>query len=130
MSSRTSTLHRMTTLLVAGAMSSGCSRDAPVVGLETGPDAAIVIPVAEAIQAKVSNADAADPLDDVLTRLVPSLGPRGRPLRDALLRLQEQRSDATAWTDVQRVIEALSATLPEEYRPDLDALRLELGIIS
>jgi len=130
MNSRTSRLQMITTLLAAGTLVGGCSRDAPLTGPETTPELAIVVPSAAlaAPQAGVSNAEAGDAIDDARTRLVGALGTRGRVLAATLLRLQERRQDDAAWADVTRAIEALSSTLPDEYHADLDALRLQLGI--
>lgn len=116
---------------LAGVIASGCSSDAPLVGPEFDLDSTAIPPVAVegvvAAAARVPVADAVD-VEDALTRLVPSLGSWGTPLRDALLRLQAHKKDETELTKVQRVIEAVSVNLPDELRPDLDALRLELGI--
>ena len=117
----------MVPVLVASAIAGGCSRDALIVGVEANPESTVAA-LAVVVAAPAPRVDAGDAVDDVLTRLVPSFGNWAAPLRDALLRLQERKKDETAWTNVQRVIEAVSTNLPEEYRPDLDALRLELGI--
>jgi hypothetical protein len=127
-------MHRSSRLLLfalPGVIVSGCSRDGPLVGPEFEQSPAAVLPGVVAAAAKappVADAGAADGVDDALTRLVPSLGAWGTPLRDALLRFQAHKKDETEWTNVQRVIEAVSTNLPDELRPDLDALQLELGI--
>ena len=125
-------MRRTRLLLFTGAIASACSPDAPITAPDAEPDSPTVSPVAIngaiAAAAKVRDADPADGVNDALTRLVPSLGPWGAAIGDALLRVQEHKNDGTAWTNVQRVIDALSTTVSDELRPDFDALRLELGI--
>jgi hypothetical protein len=120
----------MLLLLVAGAAAGGCSRDGPLVAPESTPVEAEIAPVAPAAAAAASDALTAEALDDALTRLVPSLGSWGVPLREALLRLAERRNDRTAKVELQKAADALAAVLPDAYRPDFDALRLELGLIA
>jgi hypothetical protein len=124
-------MRRTQLLLVTGAIASACTPDAPITGPDVGPDSATALPVAlngaVAAGAKVRNTDPSAGVNDALTRLVPSLGPWGAAIGDALLRVQGM-DDGTAWTNVQRVIDALSTTVTDELRPDFDALRLELGI--
>jgi hypothetical protein len=110
-------------LVIAGAAVSGCSRDGPfapqVVGAEEVAAAAVV--------AQVARNDDVD-VADVLSRLQPALGAPGAPLRGTLLQLQARPNDRTAMAAVARALDALAPTLSAEFLPDLDALRLELGI--
>jgi hypothetical protein len=107
--------------LIAGVVAGGCSRDAPPLA----PDpASIEVVVAHA----VAQVTMADQVDDALTRLLPALGPRGAALQGPLLRLQARPKDRAALAEVERALDALAPTMPSEYWPDLDALRLELGI--
>ncbi len=123
--------------LVAGALTGGCSRDAPITGPDAGPpDGAVA---AAAVAAELpnpaalagttgANGPSAAAIDDALTRLVPALGEWGSPLGEALARMQTRRNDRHARIEVQRLIEAIAHTLPQAYHPDLDALRLQLEI--
>ena len=121
---------RFLLLLVAGVLAGGCSRDGPLVGPESAPVEVEVAPIAAAPAAAASDALTAEALDDALTRLVPSLGSWGVPLQQALLRLAERRTDKTAKVELQKAADALALVLPDAFRPDFDALRLELGLIA
>lgn len=114
-------------LLVAGAIAGGCTRDGPLVAPEPEAVKALAVPAAAAAAPDPLTADA---VDDALTRLVPALGSWGVPLGEVLQRLQARRNDKTAKADLQRAVEALAQVLPDAHRPDLDALRLELGLIA
>jgi hypothetical protein len=120
----------MLLLLVAGATAGGCSRDGPLVAPESAPVEAEIAPVAPASAAATADALSQEALDDALTRLVPALGSWGVPLQQALLRLAERRNDKTAKVELQKAVDALASVLPDAYRPDFDALRLELGLIA
>ena len=109
-------------LLIASVAASGCSRDAPPLAPE--PAAVELITAAPAIAQRLPN----DDVDDALARLEPALGRPGSPLRGALLRLQAQPNDRAALTAVQQTLDALAVSISEEFLPDLDALRLQLGI--
>ena len=111
-------------LLTAGMMAGGCSRDAPVAPDFTDAEASVARTKAHG--AKAEDRPVADPFDDALQRLVPSLGAYGTALRAPLLALQAQPSATTAWTGLSQALDAITPTLPEEHRPDLDALRLQL----
>ena len=117
---------RRSMLLLAVVMvAGGCSRDAPIVA----PDfIAADVMVAQARSAETKDKDGlvADAIDDALQRLIPSLANYGIPLRAPLLALQTRATDQSAWDGLQRALEAIAPTLPEEYRPDLDALRVLL----
>lgn len=113
-------------LLLVAAVAGGCSRDAPIVGPDLEPTASIVASVSPAASVASDDSNPGD-IDDTLTRLLPALGERAPGLRDALLHLQAHPKDERARTAVQRAIDAIAVTLTDEYRPDLDALRLDLG---
>jgi hypothetical protein len=110
-------------LLVAGTIAGGCSRDAPLVAPELELTASGEAAALAAAPAGVRGSE----VDDALRRLVPALGPSATPLRAVLLRLQANRNDQAARADLQRAFDAIASALPEEFRPDFDALRLELG---
>jgi len=114
-------------LLVVGAIAGGCSRDGPLVAPEIGTVEALEAPAAAAAAPDPLTADA---VDDALTRLAPALGSWGVPLSEALARLQARRNDKSAQADLKRAVEAVALVLPDTYRPDFDALRLELGLIA
>ena len=107
---------------IASFVASGCSRDAPPLA----PDPVVVEVVATPAVAQVVTL--ADQVDDALTRLLPALATRGSSLKGPLLRLQAKPKDRVALTEVQRAVDALAATLPPDFRPDIDALRIELGL--
>jgi len=111
---------RLLVPLIAGVVVSGCSRDAPPLA----PDPVSVAAVGPA----VAQVTLADQVDDALTRLLPALGQRGAGLQGPLLRLQARPKDRDALAAVQRTLDALAPTMPSEFLPDLDAIRLELGI--
>ena len=119
-------LRRSMLLLIAGAMSGGCSRDGPVMGPVLEATDVAVVANAQAADAEIN----ADAIDDALQRLVPALGERGNLLRIPLLRLQSRRTDRAALGDLRRAYDAVGPTLPAAYRPDFDALGLELGLLS
>ena len=116
-------------LLAAGAIAGGCTRDAPlaVPDLESA-EATLAPPTA--LAAKSKDRPVADAIDDALQRLLPSVGDYGIPLRAPLLAFQTRPSDLSAWDALGRALEAVARTLPEENRPDLDALRLELDAVA
>ena len=110
-------------LLAIGMIGGGCSTDAPI----TAPDVA----VAEVVAAKSADTKDKDrstdgAFDDALQRLLPALGDYGIPLRAPLLALQTRATDQLAWDGLLQALDAVARTLPEEYLPDFDALRLQL----
>jgi len=109
-------------LLAAGVTASGCSRDGPV-----APEIVAIQEVAAAAPAVVQAARVSD-VDDALARVLPALGAPGTPLRGALLQLQARPNSRDALAAVERALDGLASTVSPEFRPDLDALRLELGI--
>lgn len=109
-------------LLAAGVTASGCSRDGPV-----APEVVAIEDVAAVAPAVVQAARISD-VDDALTRLLPALGAMGTPLRGAVLQLQARPNSRDALAAVERALDELASTVSQEFRPDLDALRLELGI--
>jgi len=121
---------RFLLLLVAGVLAGGCSRDGPLVAPERVPVEVEVAPIAPVSAAAASDAPTAEALDDALTRLVPALGSWGVPLGKALQRLAERRNDKTAKVELQKAADALALVLPDAFRADFDALRLELGLIA
>ena len=108
-------------LLIAGFVASGCSRDAPPLA----PDP-VVAGVVDA--SAVAQVTLADQVNDALKRLLPALGARSASLQGPLLRLHARPKDRAALTEVQRAVDALAPTLPPDVWPDVDALRLELGL--
>ena len=108
-------------LLTAGVLAGGCSRDGPLVAPEMGS----IEPV-DAVAASLTLLP--DDIEDVLNRLLPAIGPRGAALNGPLLRLQAKPKDKAALADLQRTLDALTPSLPEEARADADALRLQLGL--
>ncbi|HZI29977.1 MAG TPA: hypothetical protein VFD64_17530 [Gemmatimonadaceae bacterium] len=120
-------MRRSSVLFVAvGMVAAGCSRDAPIVA----PDievAEAMVAQAKAVETTDKDRLVADAIDDALERLIPSLDNYGIPLRAPLIALQTRASDPSAWDALGRALKAITPTLPEEYRPDLDALRLQLG---
>ena len=114
---------RLLVPLIAGVVAVGCSRDAPLAPEPISVDAAVPAAIAQVAQVTVD-----DPVEDALTRLLPALGPSGAALQGPLLRLQARPKDRAAQTAVQRALDALAPTMPSEFLPDLDALRLQLGI--
>ena len=116
-------------LLAAGAIAGGCSRDAPLMAPDL-ESAEVTVAPPNALAAKAKDRPVADAIDDAVQRLLPSVGDYGIPLRAPLLALQTRPSDPSAWDALQRALEAIARTLPEEHRPDLDALRLELEAVA
>ena len=118
-------------LLTAGAIAGACTRDAPLVAphLESA-EVTVAPPNALAAKSKDRPVAVADAISDALQRLLPSVGDYGIPLRAPLLALQTRPSDPSAWDALQRALETIARTLPEENRPDLDALRLELDAVA
>ena len=112
-------------LLAVGMVVGGCSRDAPIVAPDIEAVEAMVAQ-ARTVEAKGKDGLGADAIDDALQRLIPSLDNYGLPLRAPLLALQTRPGDQSAWDALRRALEAIAPKLPEEYRPDLDALRLQL----
>jgi hypothetical protein len=107
----------------------GCSRDVPLVSPDfESPETGVVVSSATLAKAKDRPVD--DAVAAVLERLVPSLDDYGIPLRTPLLALQSRPNDRAAWDALLRTLETTEARLPQEYRPDLDALRLELDVIA
>ena len=111
----------MLVLLIAGVVAGGCSRDAPPLAPQAVAVEVIAAPAVAQLTPEVQ-------VDDALARLLPALGERGAALQGPLLRLQARPKDRAALAAVQRALDALAPTLPSEFLPDLDALRLELGI--
>ena len=118
----------LTPTLVLLLTATACAAEVPM----TAPEVDATAPAAAAIVAFVPDkrpaASVNDVLDDALLRLAPSLGPQSKPLRAVLARLKGQREDPAAWADMRGAVEALSATISDEHRPDFDALLLGLGI--
>jgi hypothetical protein len=111
---------RLLVPMIAGVVAVGCSRDAPL-----APEP---ISVNAAAPAAIAQVAVDDPVEDALTRLLPALGPRAAALQGPLLRLQARPKDRAAQAAVQRALDALAPTLQSEFLPDLDAIRLQLGI--
>ena len=108
--------------LIASVVASGCSRDVPPLA----PDPVVVGVVATPAVAQVVTLT--DQVDDALTRLLPALSTRASSLQGPLLRLQARPKDRASLAEVQRAVDALATTLSPDFRPDIDALRLELGL--
>lgn len=110
-------------LLAMGMVGGGCSTDAPI----TAPDLAIAeVVAAKSTETKEKDRSAAGAFDDALQRLIPALDDYGIPLRAPLLALQTRATDQLAWDGLLQALEAVARTLPDEYLPDFDALRLQL----
>jgi hypothetical protein len=109
-------------LLFVGVVASACSRDAT----PFDPDPVVVGVVAAPAVAQVVTLS--DQVTDALTRLLPALGPRAASLQGPLLRLQAKPKDRAALAEVQRAVDAFAATVLPDFQPDVDALRLELGL--
>jgi hypothetical protein len=116
-------------LLAAGAIAGGCMRDAPLVGPDR-ESTEVTVALPSALAAKSKDHPVEDAISDALQRLLPAVGDYGIPLRAPLLAFQTRPSDPSAWDALQRALEAIARTLPEENRPDLDALRLELDTVA
>ena len=114
-------------LLVAIALTGGCSPDGPLVAPAPETMETLAVPL---VPAAAGDAVIAAAIDDALTRLVPALDSWGVPVGEALLRLQARRNDKTAKAELQRALDAVALVLPAEYRPDFDALRLELDVVA
>jgi hypothetical protein len=103
-------------LLLAACAIGGCSRDAPMMAPPAEPlDDVFAVASAEAIE-------------DVLVRLVPTLGEDGAALRITLLKLKAKPGDRGTRAELNAAIDRLAATLSETYRADLDAIRLDLEV--
>jgi hypothetical protein len=114
---------------IACMIAGGCSRDAPLVSPSfESPETAVVVSSVTLAKAKDRPVD--DAVAAVLERLVPAFADYGIPFRTPLLALQSRPNDRAAWDALLRNLETTKATLPQEYRPDLDALRLELDAIA
>ena len=108
-----------------------CAADHPVTApvspiVESQESAIVESSVASAVQDR----SGLSPIDAILQRLVPSLDEHGIPLRNALRALQSRPADQAASDGLLRALEAIEAKLPPEYRPDLDAIRLELEVVA
>lgn len=113
-------------LLVAGVLAGGCSRDAPVAAPEVDAVEAVALP--QATDAARSSEATAEASADAVARLLPALGAHGTALRAPLLRLGANRGDRAARDELTRLLERLDATVPEDRRADLDALRLQVDV--
>jgi hypothetical protein len=114
---------------IACVIASGCSSDLPTVSPDVESPEAHVNGLSAA-PAKAKDRPAADPVDAILDRLVPSLDAYGLPIRNALLAFRGSSSDPAAWDALLRILGSMESTLPAEYRADLDAIRLELDAIA
>lgn len=115
-------------LLAAAAIAGGCTRDAPLVAPPIeAVDAKVTPKVGLASSARDEDVDA---IEDALARLVPALDDHSGVLRTTLLKLNANKNNRAARQDLDDLLDQLTSTLPPQYRADLDALRLELGVKS
>ena len=117
-------------LLVAGAIAGGCTRDAPLVAPDLESTVVTVAPPS-ALAAKSKDGPVADAISDALQQDVAGARRLRDPAAGSAARVPDAAErDPSAWDALRRALEATAPKVPEENRPDLDALRFELDAVA